>query len=335
LLIRDAETHHVETVLRHSHDVWGAGMSLEDYIGFNLELRSTPWARDHYRFLVGLDEAGEIASSMKLYSLPGEVDGRPVLIAGVGAVFTPPSRRGSGQAAAILDAVLARARARGHDLGLLLSEIGGAYYERLGFSALPAQEAACMAFLPVPWPKEPSWVGDGDPLTAVEGLRPHRPEDIDALVEIHQEATRGQRFRLLRDRLRWEHLLHQADLETRLRRDGADHRWVVERGGVVRAYLILKAGKGTLLWKEHGARLGAEEILVDLFWGALALARRLGVGRIDAWNLPATVTNGPLYPIARRPQRHPVPMVRPFGDALRLPSFSAAEECRVSWLDVF
>ena len=335
MLIRDAAMEQVEEVLRESHEAWGAGMGLQDYIGLNRELLGTPWAREHYRFLIGLDGDGRIASGMKLYSLRGELEGRPIRIAGVGAVFTPRAQRGRGHAKALVEAAAGRARAEGHDLALLFSEIGSAYYERLGFRALPSQEAACMAFLPVPWPKEPSWVGRDDPFAAVEGLRLFRSEDVDALAGLHEEATRGQRFRLQRDRPRWEHLLLQADMESRLRRDGADHRWVVERGGVARAYLILKEGRGRLLWKEHGARPGDEEALVDLFWSALALARRLGVGRIDAWHFPAGVTGGRLYPVARRPRRDPVLMLRPLGETVPDIPIADEEECRTSWLDSF
>ena len=335
MLVRDALPHEMEAVLHDSHEVWGAGLSLPDYVGLNRELRDTPWGRERYRFLVLLDDAGAVASGMKLYTFPGELDGRSVLIAGVGAVFTPPARRGRGHAAALVEGALSLARDRGHHLALLLSEIGGDYYERLGFSALPAQEAACMAFLPVPWPKEPAWVGSGDPFAAVAGLRPYRPEDLDAVWAIHEEATSGQRFRVRRERPRWEHVLRQADLETRLRRDGADHRWVLESAGGIQAYLILKEGKGRILWKEHGALPGAEDALVDLFWAALALARSLGVGRIDAWQFPSAVTRGSRYPIARRARRDPLPMLRPLGEGVQVPAFAGADECLVSWPDAF
>lgn len=333
--IHDATMEQAEEVLRCSHEAWGIGMGLQDYIGLNRELLLTPWAKERYRFLVGLDGDGRIACGMKLYSLRGELQGRPVGVAGVGAVFTLRGQRGRGHARALVEAALGRARVEGHDLALLFSEIGSAYYERLGFRTLPSQEAACMAFLPVPWPKEPSWVGHDDPFAAVEGLRHFRREDLDRLAGLHEEATRGQLFRLLRDRPRWEHLLLQADMESRLRRDGSDHRWVVERGGVMRAYLILKEARGRLLWKEHGARPGEEAALVDLFWSALSLARRLGVGRIDAWQFPAGVTEARLYPIARRSRRDPVVMLRPLGEAVLPTPIAAEEECRASWLDSF
>jgi len=47
------------------------------------------------------------------------------------------------------------------------------------------------------------------------------------------------------------------------------------------------------------------------------------------------VTTRRLYPIATRPQREPVVMMR-FLDARRPPpGFAAPEECRISWLDQF
>jgi hypothetical protein len=110
---------------------------------------------------------------------------------------------------------------------------------------------------------------------------------------------------------------------------------VVERDGAVAAYAVLKETRTALLWKEHGAGLGAEEALADLFWSALAHARAMGVNRLDAWHLPAIVTTRRLYPIAVRPQRDPILMLR-FLDARRpAPAFAAAEECRISWLDQF
>ena len=336
LLVRDAERGEFESVLGHSHEVWGDGMSLEDYVRFNLAQTETPWGRKRYRVLVGIEADGAVACSLKLFSLPVEMDGRPALFAGVGAVFTQPGRRGRGLALALVDGALARARTLGHEAALLMSEIGAAYYARIGFAALPAAESGCLPFLPVPWPGEPAWLRGGNaPGEPPAGPRPYRPEDLDDLVVIHEEATRGQRFRLLRDRAAWEHLLIKMALGHRLRRDGEDLIWVMERAGGVAAYVVLKETRSALLWKEHGARLGAEEALADLFWSALAHARAMGVNRLDAWHLPAIVTTRRLYPIATRPQREPVVMMR-FLDARRPPpGFAAPEECRISWLDQF
>jgi GNAT superfamily N-acetyltransferase len=335
LQVRDADRGEFESVLRLSHEVWGDGMSLDDYIRFNIAQTGTAWGLKRYRVLAGVEADGAVACSMKLFSLPVELDGRPALVAGVGAVFTHPGRRGRGLALELVEGALARARTLGHEAALLMSEIGGDYYARIGFGVLPAAEAGCLPFLPVPWPGEPAWLRGGNIPGTQPGLRPYKPEDLDALVLIHEEATRGQRFRLLRDRAAWEHLLVKLSLGHRLRRDGEDLIWVVERGGEVAAYAVLKETRAALLWKEHGARLGAEEALADLFWSALAHARVMGVNRLDAWHLPAIVTTRRLYPIAVRPQRDPVVMMR-FLDARHPPpAFAAPEECRISWLDQF
>jgi len=332
--MRDADRPAIEAVLRRSHAIWSEGLSPDDYLQFNLKLKETAWGRERYRFLVA-DVGGAVVSALKLYSLPGEIDGRPLRLAGIGAVFTPEEHRGCGHARALVEAALESARVLGHDAAILMSEIGGEYYQRLGFLALPAREAGCLPFLPVPWPGEPSWLAGGDPEAHVAGLRPFMPDDLDALVAIHDDATRGQRFRQLRDRPAWEQALFKAELRHRLKRGGGDRIWVVERHGAVAAYVVLREAHGALQWREHGARFGSEEILADLFWCALFHARRMGVNRLDAWQLPAVVTTRRLYPVAQRPMHNPVIMLRPLGTGAALPGFAAAEECRLSWLDLF
>jgi hypothetical protein len=234
-----------------------------------------------------------------------------------------------------VEAALARARDSGHDLALLMSEIGGDYYARLGFTALPAQEAACLAFLPVPWPKEPAWVADGDPMAQVEGLRPYAEDDRDAVIALREAAVAGQRFHLRRDRPAWDQALFKATLGQGLRTDGPVRIRVVERRGAVRAYVVLKEARAGLLWREHGAGAGDESCLVDLFWSSLAHARRRNLGRIDAWQLPEAIAEGRLYPVARRPLRDPVLMTRALDPSRPVPAFAAPEECRISWLDLF
>ena len=325
----------IEAVLRESHALWGAGMGLAEYTDFNLRQTTTPWGRDFYRFLVALGPGGEILSSLKLYTLAAEMDGRDIRVAGVGAVFTPETQRGRGHAPALVESALGRAAEAGCDAALLMSEIGGDYYEKLGFAALPAQEAACMAFLPVPWPKEPAWVAGGDPFLEVPGLRNSTHGDVDALVAIREGMTRGQRFRLRRDRAAWDHIMEKRDRARSLRGQEPATTWVVERGGSIQAYVCFEETRKSLRWEEHGSRPEAGEVLVDLFWAVLGRARRLGVGRIDAWTLPAEVTRGQLYPIARRPMRNPVPMIRSLGERKGGAAFATPEECRLSWLELF
>ena len=341
--VGEAREDQMEAILRQSHAAWGEGLTPDQYVAYNLGQKRTRWGRERYRFLIATDGEGGPVSSLKLYTLPAELDGRRIVLAGVGAVFTPEAHRGRGYAARLVEEALGgaggpaggAAASAGAAAALLMSEIGGDYYERLGFAAIPQDESGCLPFLPAPWPGVPAWVDGPDPESVVPGLRPHTDSDLDDLAAIHEESTRGQRFRLLRDRSAWEHLVTRLALGERLGAKRLDRIDVVERGGRVVAYAAWRQDKGGLEWREHGARLGDEEALVDLFWLALARARARGVNRMIAWQVPAVVRTRRLYPVAIRPQHDPVVMLRPLAPGPSLPAFASPEECRLSWLDRF
>jgi predicted N-acetyltransferase YhbS len=325
--LRETDAQGMTAVLERSHEVWGEGAPLEAYVAFNLGQRRSSWARKRYRFLVGEDDDGALLASLKWYAFPAEIDSEPRAVLGLGAVFTPGEALGRGHATALVEAALRRGASQGYDLALLMSEIGAPFYERLGFRALPAEEAACLPFLPVPWPAEP----DG----AVDGLRPYAPADLDALVGLRDEATRGRRFRLRRDRLAWEQTLLKIDLGKTFQPERPHRIAVVERQGVAIAYAVWRRERAAIRWLEHGGGEGADEALTGLFFTALAEARRLGVNRLEAWHLPEAVTAGRLYPVVVRPRRDPVVMVRGLDPKRPVPGFGTAAECRLSWLDHF
>ena len=333
----EADAEGARRVLERSFEPWGEGAALDDYIAGNLAQLASPWARDHYRFLVALDDEGGLLASLKWFTFPAGIDGRPARVTGLAAVFTPPERRRQGHAAALIEATLSRARDRGDDVALLMSEIGGGYYERLGFKALPAEEEGILPYLPVPWPAMPPWVSEGetDPRRRVEGLRPMDSADLPALVAMHDRPSETVRFRLRRDAGGWEQALLKIEAGHRMWPDQRHRIWVVERRGTPAAYAVLRDAPQALQWREHGSLPGEEERLAELFWVALSEARARGVNRIDAWRLPQIVAARRLYPVARRPQRQPVIMLRGLQAARPLPEFTSPEECRISWLDLF
>lgn len=333
--VRPAGREEIEKVLGESHAIWSQGMDLAGYTGFNLAQIDSPWGRERYRFLVGVDEEDAILSALKLYTLPALFEGRVVRVAGIGAVFTPPSRRGRGHATDLIEGALEGARAEGYGLALLFSEIGEAFYARRGFKALPVSEAACRTILPVPWPLEPAWLQGTDPPRAIPGLRPFREDDLDALIGIHDGEDAGRRFRIERDRSAWEQILLKMQLGRCPGGSHDDQFWIVEEAGRPAAYAILEESPGTLRWREHGARPEASARLVDLFWCGLAWARRRGLPRLEGWFLPAQVTVRPLYPVARRRRDSPVAMLRPLDPALAIPAFGREEDCLVWELDSF
>lgn len=324
--VRPAGRGEIEQVLGESHAIWSRGLDLAAYTSFNLAQMESPWGRERYRFLVGVDEGGAILAALKLYTLPALCEGRAVRVAGIGAVFTPPARRGRGHASELLERALEGVRSEGYGLALLFSEIGEEFYAARGFKRLPASEVACKTTLPAPWPHEPAWVRGPDLVRSLPGLRPFRDEDLEALIEIHDGEDAGRRFRIERDRSAWEQILLKM---------GPGLFWVVEEKGRVAAYALLEENPGTLRWREHGARPEASDRLADLFWCALARARVRGLPRLEAWFLPVEVTGRPLYPVARRRRDDPVAMVRPLDPALSIPAFENEEECLLWELDSF
>lgn len=333
--ILEADEAGATAVLRGSFDPWGEGATLEDYIEGNLAQLRSAWAAEHYRFLTAHDGSGALLASLKWFTFPAEIDGAPARVTGIGAVFTPEEKRRQGHAAALVEGTLDRARARGDAAALLMSEIGGGYYERLGFAAVPALEEGALPFLPVPWPAEPAWVSGPEPHHRVEGLRPMSAADIGALCAMHDRPAGGERFRLRRDRAGWEQALLKIEAGHRMWPALRHRIWVVDRGSGPLAYAVLRDARGALQWREHGALPGHEERLAELFWIALAEARARGVNRLDAWRFPEIVAARRLYPVARRPQRDPVVMLRALSEERPLPPFASPDDVRISWLDLF
>ena len=333
--IQEADEAAATAVLRRSFDPWGEGATLEDYIEGNLAQLRSAWAASNYRFLALLDDAGELLASLKWFTLQAEIDGVPERVTGLGAVFTPEEKRRRGHAAALVEATLERARARGDAAALLMSEIGGGYYERLGFAAVPAVEESALPFLPVPWPLAPGWISGSDPHRRVEGLRPMAAADLESLCAMHDRPAGSERFRLRRDRPGWDQALLKIEAGHRMWPAQRHRIWVVDRGSGPLAYAVVRDAPRAVQWREHGALPGHEERLADLFWIALAEARARGVNRLDAWRFPEILAGQRLYPVARRPQRDPVIMLRGLQGERPLPPFASPDDVRISWLDLF
>lgn len=253
---------------------------------------------------------------------PGVLDGRPIRIA-VLADADPADV-----------AVVEEARARGCHLALALAPVEPGPWISLGFRPLPASETACRTVLPAAWPREPSWLAAGEgPEAGVAGLRSFRPSDLDAVADIHAEDMRDQVLRLDRDRRDWERILEDRPMPAVPGEERAPF-WVIERQGRVEAYVVLESVPPTLRWREHGVRPGAGEDGVDLFWSALAWARRRGLPRIEGWRMPDVLTLGPLYPASERRRKDRIPMLLPLAPGLAAGEFAREKDCRIFELDI-
>jgi hypothetical protein len=210
---------YVRDVLPHSASIWDGGLSFADYAAEFGAMSASGFGRRRFRTL-GLSIDGDLVTSCKRYQRELRCGERTFRTAGIGAVFTPEGARGRGYATAFLGALLDAERTNGTDLVYLFSDIHPAFYERLGFVALPSRALALRADT-LPHARIPArTLGDGD-WPAIERC-------FAAL-----DATRD--FALTRPPLFWDWL--------RLRARGGDGSSVRVRLGVMRgrrlaAYVI-------------------------------------------------------------------------------------------------
>jgi GNAT superfamily N-acetyltransferase len=170
-----------EEALDQTFPLWNDGLTRARYGQYNRAQFQTPWGAARLR-RVGIVEQGALVASAKRYLLDARLDGRAVTVLGIGAVFTPPALRGRGYAQRLIAALLEDGRARGCAVALLFSEIGAAFYERLGFSVVPICEADLVV--------SPS---RGAPAMLV---RSGEADDLPLVAEIQSKMAEGSRFSL-------------------------------------------------------------------------------------------------------------------------------------------
>ncbi len=131
-------------VLPHSSKIWGQGRSLDEYVEDFSAVAASAYGKTRFRTL-GLRVDGSIVVSCKRYERDIRCGERELRAVGIGAVFTPAELRGRGYASAMIGMLLDRERDAGADIAYLFSDIHPAFYERLGFIALPSRTISLRA----------------------------------------------------------------------------------------------------------------------------------------------------------------------------------------------
>jgi predicted N-acetyltransferase YhbS len=127
-----------------------------------------------------LEEDGRAQASLLCYPLRFATSEGPCDGYGIGAVATRPEARRRGIARALCEAAIESAEAEGRALGLLYSAIPAAYYERLGFRAVPAWQHVAGDLV---------GLADSGPETPLAPLDPRREaKRLAALYEAHHEG---------------------------------------------------------------------------------------------------------------------------------------------------
>ena len=148
-------------VLPRSQTLWAGARTFEEYVAEFLATANSGWGKRRFRTL-GLRVNGELVASCKRYERTLRCGDRSYKAAGIGAVFTPDELRGRGYATALLGAFLDAERDAGTDLAYLFSDIRPAFYERLGFVALPSRTITLRADMLLTERVEVVVLGDDD-----------------------------------------------------------------------------------------------------------------------------------------------------------------------------
>jgi predicted N-acetyltransferase YhbS len=289
----------LEEILDETFPVWGEGLAREAYGKYNRAQFATPWGAANLR-RVAIVEGGAWLATAKRYRLDALLDRRPVKVLGIGAVFTPESRRGRGHAADLLRRMLESAADEGCGLALLFSEIDPRYYERLGFRSLPINQLA-LSVRPL--------ARGGTPAIA---MRSGDFGDLASIVEMNRSQAEGFRFSLARHP---DYVRHAIARKRLLAACGTPGRrkvefFVVEEGGRAAAYVVLlEVGEYIMVTEcgdrdPSGARVGA--ILQTVV--AREPSREI---RLRAWLPPGFLP--PQFDVTAREIPPVTMMVRPIG----------------------
>jgi GNAT superfamily N-acetyltransferase len=207
-----APADYARDVLPHSSAIWAGSRSLDEYVQDFVAVAGSAFGRRRFR-TIGLRIDGSIAVSCKRYEREIRCGDRVLRAVGIGAVFTPPALRGRGYASALIGVLLDSERAAGTDVAYLFSDIHPAFYERLGFVALPSRTISLRADMLPPTRLEIAAVTDADWNTvrrcfdALDNRRPIAFKRTPLIWEWLRTATRanpsdGQRFALIARRTR-------------------------------------------------------------------------------------------------------------------------------------
>src|SRR5215813_14002113 len=113
----------VREIMDATYGIWNEGLDRQAYDRYYAAQIATLWGRGRLT-RTALVDGDRLLASAKEYRLDAVLDGRPIRVLGIGAVFTQPEHRGRGHARDLLGRLLERASAAGVDLALLFSEIG-------------------------------------------------------------------------------------------------------------------------------------------------------------------------------------------------------------------
>lgn len=288
-------------ILDLTYPVWNEGLSRRAYGQWNAAQMRLPWAGDHLDRLALVDDDGEVLASLKRYRFDARIGGREGTLTGIGAVFTPPDRRGHGYASRLIERVLEAERREGALMAALFSEIGTDFYARLGFAAVPLDEVTVRVRLQ-----------GGTPAMLV---RAGDERDLPLLAAQHDKRSAAATFALRRDPSLMQFVVAKKRLFAGLSEPGTRQLefFVAEEGVMAVAYVVLSQNQYGWTLEECGDRDPAGARLGAMLQVLAAREPSRDVPLIRAW-WPRAFAVPPQLELVNRTAPKDLMMLKPLAD---------------------
>lgn len=271
----------IQQHIEQTHLLWGQNTSVQDRFE---KLKQRLKSASAQTFLMSglVDSDGYLMASLKRYYFSLRIHGERVNCIGLGAVFTHPEYRSRGLAAQLIETVLAESKSEyACQAALLYSDIDVRYYEKLGFTALPALN----------WNMNVSQL----PNTSAFSIRPATASDEPRLIQWYQNSV--NRFPIYSDRTEGTWQLFRGI--NRIERD-----LILIDGTEEIGFLSLSSNREyNFLWIDEWFAPLKSEFQV---WTTLRkIAEADGYSQVKGWRLPTYH----LETIENFPRKSAVPMI--------------------------
>jgi hypothetical protein len=228
------------------------GLSREAFARYHTAQAKTAWAAGH-RHAVALVHGDHVLASAERYDLAGKLDGQPIGICGIAALFNGRHDDGQDHRGALVERLLEQATRDGADLALLIQSVNWAASASHGFEAIPTADVELRV---TESPRH------GAPMTLV---RAGEDRDLGAIAEMGRIRAGQYLFHLDRDVDHIKHAITRKRLLAGLGAAGVRQLEFViaEEGITAAAYLVISVVGGTWTIEEcgdrdpSGARVGA------------------------------------------------------------------------------
>jgi predicted N-acetyltransferase YhbS len=274
---------------RNVYEVWPSASDPEEH----LERRLANPKFDNATWYVGT-LAGRVVTACGCYQVSVSVDGAVEPSFAVGSVHTLPEFRGKGFAPRLVVFAEAQERSLGKTFCLLYSDIGPAYYERLGYRVCRASQG---------------WV---NPAESTEGLEPSAlirlsaGDEMPTLSDLYAGGHTRYSLTIARSADYWRYLLNQNPL---------DEFYFVSAGSRHVGYVRLGIRPERIVIRDVSLLEDTDAAERGVYSAVIALAKARGAAQVGGW-MPADPVCRELFAVTDRVKE--LTMIKPLVDRIKI-----------------